>query len=287
VTASAFGLVILAAFLHATWNALAKRSTDAVVFLWLAWVVASLALGPLAAYILVRDGVPAAALPFVAATVALHGLYFYALGRSYGAGDFSLVYPVARGLGVGLVPLLALVVFDERPSPLGLLGVMLVVAGIVALHLGPRGPEAGTPRAWAGPATWWAVLTGLTIAGYSLVDKAGVARLNPVPYLGLMNLGVGLLLAPTVLRRRGAVRREWRRSPGAVVAVGLMSFAAYLLVLFAFRLSKVSYVVAARELSIVISAFLGTLWLGEGRLAPRLAGAVIVLAGVGCIALAR
>jgi drug/metabolite transporter (DMT)-like permease len=185
------------------------------------------------------------------------------------------------------VPLLALAVFDERPSPLGMLGVALVIAGIVALHVKPRGATPAPRNGWAGPGTWWAVLTGLTIAGYSLVDKAGVARLNPVPYLGLMNLGVGLLLLPTALRRRGSVRREWERSPGAVVAVGLMSFAAYLLVLFAFRLSKVSYVVAARELSIVISAFLGTLWLGEGRLASRLLGAVIVLAGVGCIAFAR
>ena len=57
--------------------------------------------------------------------------------------------------------------------------------------------------------------------------------------------------------------------------------------LFAFRLSKVGYVVASRELSILFSAFIGPLWLREGRLAPRLAGASVVLAGVVCVALAR
>ena len=66
-----------------------------------------------------------------------------------------------------------------------------------------------------------------------------------------------------------------------------MNLTSYLLVLFAFRLSKVGYVVASRELSILFSAFIGALWLGEGRLAPRLAGATVVLAGVVCVALAR
>ena len=66
-----------------------------------------------------------------------------------------------------------------------------------------------------------------------------------------------------------------------------MNLTSYLLVLFAFRLSKVGYVVASRELSILFSAFIGSLWLGEGRLAPRLAGASVVLAGVVCVALAR
>jgi drug/metabolite transporter (DMT)-like permease len=66
-----------------------------------------------------------------------------------------------------------------------------------------------------------------------------------------------------------------------------MSTLAYTLVLFAFRMSKTGYVVAARELSIVLSALIGSLLLREGRLAPRLAGAAIVLAGVACIAVAR
>jgi drug/metabolite transporter (DMT)-like permease len=130
-------------------------------------------------------------------------------------------------------------------------------------------------------------VTGLTIAAYSLVDKAGVARLHPMPYIALMGAGLSVVLAPVVLADRPALRREWRRHWRTILVASAMNLTSYLLVLFAFRLSKVGYVVAARELSILFSAFIGSLWLGEGRLAPRLAGASVVLAGVVCVALAR
>jgi drug/metabolite transporter (DMT)-like permease len=284
VSLAALVLVVAAAVLHAGWNAIAKRGGDPVVFLWLATLVSSVALLPLGAWYLATDGLTATALPFVGATIVLHAVYFYALGRAYASGAYSLVYPVARGLGVALVPILALLLLDERLSPLGTLGVVLVVAGIVALHRLPVGDAARAvaPRR----ALLWPIVTGLTIAGYSLVDKAGVARLNPVPYIFLLEGGCALVGLPLIRIRRDAVRLEargWRR----IVLAALMSTLAYTLVLFAFRLSKTGYVVASRELSIVLSAVIGSLWLREGRLAPRLTGAVIVLGGVVCIALAR
>jgi len=284
VSLGALVLVVAAAGLHAGWNAIAKRGGDPVVFLWLATLVSSVALLPLGAWYLVTDGLAATALPFVGATIVLHTVYFYALGRAYASGAYSLVYPVARGLGVALVPILALLLLDERLSPLGTLGVLLVVAGIVSLHRLPVGDAAlsAAPRR----ALLWPIVTGLTIAGYSLVDKAGVARLNPVPYIFLMEGGCALVGLPLIRLRHDAVRLEargWRR----IVLAALMSTLAYTLVLFAFRLSKTGYVVASRELSIVLSAVIGSLWLREGRLAPRLTGAAIVLSGVVCIALAR
>jgi drug/metabolite transporter (DMT)-like permease len=284
VSLGALALVVAAAGLHAGWNAIAKRGGDPVIFLWLATLVSSVALLPLGAWYLVTDGLPATALPFVGATIVLHTVYFYALGRAYASGAYSLVYPVARGLGVALVPILALLLLDERLSPLGTLGVVLVVGGIVSLHRLPVGDAARSvaPRR----ALLWPIVTGLTIAGYSLVDKAGVARLNPVPYIFLMEGGCALIGLPLIRLRHDAVRLEargWRR----IVLAALMSTLAYTLVLFAFRLSKTGYVVASRELSIVLSAVIGSLWLREGRLAPRLTGAAIVLGGVVCIALAR
>ena len=285
MTGAALALVAAAALLHASWNALAKRGRDPVVFLWWSTVGATLLLVPPGVVELARAGFPTDAAPFVAATSALHTFYFYALGRSYGAGAFSLVYPIARGLGVALVPLGAFVAFGERLSPLGVAGIALVAAGIVVLHLLTARP-AGAVRP-SGGATAWALVTGLTIAAYSLVDKAGVQRVNPVPYLMLAEAGCVVGLLPAVAARPGVVRREWTENRVAILAVAAMSAAAYVLVLFAFRLSKTGYVVAAREMSIVLSALIGSLWLGEGRLTPRLTGAVIVLAGVACIALAR
>jgi drug/metabolite transporter (DMT)-like permease len=138
-----------------------------------------------------------------------------------------------------------------------------------------------------GPGTGWALLTGLTITAYSVTDKAGVARLHPVPYIALMGVGTVVVLAPAILRRTGALRAEWSVNWRAILLASTTNLTSYLLVLFAFRLSKAGYVVAARELSILFSALFGSLWLGEGRLGPLLSAAVVVLAGVVCVALAR
>lgn len=280
---TALVLVVCAAALHAGWNALAKRGGDQIVFLWCATIASSIAVTPFALWQLAQDGFAPSAVPFIIGTIVVHAAYFYALGRAYASGAYSLVYPVARGLGVTLVPVLAFFLFDERLSPMGTLGVALVIAGIATLHLLPGRP-AGGPR--VGHGLLWPILTGFTIAGYSLVDKAGVARINPIPYIMLMEIGCAVLGLPLLLVRPQAVRRElrgWRR----IVLAGVMSMLAYTLVLFAFRMSKTGYVVAARELSIVLSALIGSLWLQEGRLGPRLAGAAVVLAGVTCIAMAR
>ena len=278
-------LVVSAAILHAIWNALAKRADNPFVFLWCSVSLATALLLPLGLLRLPAEPAPASGLPFVAASVAIHALYFWALGRAYRHGDFSRVYPMARGLGVALVPLVALPLFGEHLSWLGSLGVGLVVLGIVTLGAMPVATTSVARASGAG--TFWALVTGLTIAAYSLVDKAGVARLHPMPYIALMGACLSVVLAPVVLADRPALGREWRRHWRTILVASAMNLTSYLLVLFAFRLSKVGYVVAARELSILFSAFIGSLWLGEGRLAPRLAGASVVLAGVVCVALAR
>jgi drug/metabolite transporter (DMT)-like permease len=285
VSPVALGLVLAAAVIHAGWNALAKRAGvagDPLAFLWCAGAIGTLLYLPGVLYVLAETGLPRAALPFVIATIVLHSAYFFTLGRAYRSGDLSVVYPVARGLGVALVPGLALVLFDEHLSPFGVLGVTLVVLGIVALHWRHR-----VRASLLAPGTGWAIATGVIIAGYSLVDKAGVSRLSPLAYIGLMELGATFVLGSVLFARRDSLRREWRANRTAVVIAGVLSPGGYLLVLFAFQLSKAAYVVAGREVSIVLSALIGSLWMGEGRLAQRLVGAVVVAAGVACVALAR
>jgi drug/metabolite transporter (DMT)-like permease len=277
-------LVLAAAAIHASWNALTKRAGDQLAFLWSSVSLATVVLLPVGWAWLPSEGVPRAAWPFLVATSVIHAVYFYVLGRAYGSGEFSLVYPIARGLGVALVPVAALFVLDERPSPLGALGVLLVVAGIVGINLGAT--TAGSRRLMSA-GTGWALVTGLSIAAYSLVDKAGVARLHPVPYIAILGMGMSLLLIPALVRRRAALAREWRTNWRAILVASTLNLTSYLLVLFAFRLSKAGYVVAAREISIVLSVAIGRLWFGERRMGRRLAAATLVLAGVICVALAR
>jgi drug/metabolite transporter (DMT)-like permease len=282
----ALALVLGAAAIHAAWNALAKNAHHPIAFLWSSVVIATAALGPFGLHYLPEGGIPDPAVPFVIASTLIHAVYFYALARAYGSGgDLSLVYPIARGLGVALVPPVAFAVLDERPSPLGVVGVALVVVGIASISI-PRGEGEVRGRLF-GRGTGWAVLTGLTIAAYSLVDKAGVAHLHPLPYLVVLGAGMSLLLGPAVIRAREAFVHEWRVNWRAILVASALNLTSYLLVLFAFRLAKAGYVVAARESSIVLSVLIGGLWLGERAPGRRLAAAVVVVAGVACVALAR
>src|SRR5262245_66126824 len=107
VSPVALGLVLAAAVIHAGWNALAKRAGvagDPLAFLWCAGALGTLLYLPGVLYVLADTGLPRAAVPFVIATIVLHSAYFFTLGRAYRSGDLSIVYPVARGLGVVLVP---------------------------------------------------------------------------------------------------------------------------------------------------------------------------------------
>jgi len=284
MSGAALALVLGAAVIHATWNALAKRGRDPMAILWWAGAIGSLIMTPFAIYILSRDGFSPRAIPFVVATVILHSVYFFTLARAYQSGEFSLVYPLARGLGVAIVPVAAFLLFDERLSSLGITGIVLIGTGIFALNWRPG---AWSEDTLLKPGTGWAVATGLCIASYSLVDKLGVAHIHPLPYLWAMESGSCLALLAPVLARRGSLSREWRENSRSVLASAVLSPGAYLLVLFAFQLSKAGYVVAGREVSIVISALMGSLWMKEGALGKRLLGAGVVTSGVICVALAR
>lgn len=286
MTGAALALVLTAAVTHAFWNALTKRARHPLIFVWSSVALASVML-LVPSLFTVTSGELRAALPFLVASVVLHGVYFYALASSYRLGDFSLVYPIARGLGVGLVPVVAYVVFGERLSLLGVAGIALVVTGIVAISVIPRAATVASGRWRLGAGTGWALTTGLTITAYSINDKAGVDRMHPVPYIALMGLGTVLVLLPVILRQPEAFREEWAVNWRWILAASTTNLTSYLLVLFAFRLSKAGYVVAAREVSILFSAVIGGVWLGEGRLGPLVGAAIVVLAGVVCVALAR
>src|SRR5947209_1006359 len=171
MSGAALALVLGAAVIHATWNALAKRGRDPMAILWWAGAIGSLIMTPFALYSLWHGGASPRAVPFVVATVILHSVYFFTLARAYQSGDFSLVYPLARGLGVAIVPVAAFLLFDERLSPLGVTGIVLIGTGIFALNWRPG---AWSEDTLLKPGTGWAIATGLCIPSHSPVDKGGV-----------------------------------------------------------------------------------------------------------------
>lgn len=286
----ALGIVLLAALFHAAWNLLAKKSRSKLAFIWWFLLVAAIGYLPMFLYYWREMTVTPAGWVCIFATGILHALYFWFMGGAYERGDLSLVYPLSRGSGPLFVPILAVIFLQERLSATGISGIVLVVLGIYVIHLESFTVDSFFEplRAMRGSASVWALCTGGTIAGYSLVDKVGVGLVYPPAYIYLMFVISLLLLSPYVLiKQRPALRAEWQVNRVPILIDGFLVLFTYMMILFAFRLSKVSYVVAAREISIVFSALLGIFLLKEAHAPQKIAGSALIALGVVFIGMSK
>jgi drug/metabolite transporter (DMT)-like permease len=289
--AAAVGLVLISTFLHAGWNLLAHaRRTDQTFFLRTTIIIGFAGLVPVLWAELTGDTpFPAVVWGLLAVTGLFQGLYFLGLTRGYASGDFTVVYPVARAL-----PVLLLAGVDSArgraPSPLGWLGIMLVVAGCLVAPL--ESLRDVRLQRYFNATGFWVLVTALGGAGYSTVDKLAAEYLAPGAWTaaryGLVEtlFAAGylwFLLRLSGLPIRRASQREWRWAAVGGTAI----FAAYWLILWAYQLSPyMSYVVALRQFSIVIGVVAATLLFHEPAPRLRLAAAVIIAVGVAAIAVA-
>jgi drug/metabolite transporter (DMT)-like permease len=280
---SALALVITAAALHAGWNLIVKGAAEKQAFTGWAVTVSGLICLPLLA---LGAPVPANIWPYAAASGAVEAAYFVLLVRAYERGDFSLVYPVARGTAPALLALWGVTLLGERPRPSGIAGLALLLFGLVFV---------GTARLWkrgaadlGGGGVAAALVVALCISVYSAIDGAAVRRAPPSSYLALIMVLTALFAAPLIFARRGL--REsvacWRTQYGRIILVGVLSPVAYLLVLRAYAISGVAYAGALREVSVVLAALAGWRLLKEPFGAVRLAGSCLIFAGILVIAVA-
>jgi drug/metabolite transporter (DMT)-like permease len=285
MTAWAIALILAAAFIHATWNFLAKRASGDATFTWLFAALSALLYTPLAVAVIVfnQTRISMVQAGFMAGSAALHTAYIVLLNQGYRVGDLSLVYPLARGTGPLLSTIAAIWFLGERPSALAITGGLLIVAGIVVLTSSPRKPGQSKTHGAVG----YALLTGTFIAGYTLWDKQAVGAflIPPIVLDWGANLGRGLLLTPLALRRWDRVLLEWKTHRFEAFGVALLAPLSYILVLMALQCTPVSYVAPAREISILIGAAMGARFLNEGDVPRRLAGASAMVLGVVALAL--
>ncbi|MBT4072767.1 MAG: EamA family transporter [Chloroflexi bacterium] len=290
MTGATIALVLLSALAHASWNFLIKRADDAEVFTW--WMAVSinvilLPLGVVLFWLNPPDGV---GWLFLAATWILHLGYFITLSRAYRDGDLSLVYPVARGTGLMLIPLSGVLLLDETMSGLAVLGVISVASGIFTLSWWGRFRSLmSSPFSLLrAPGIAYALTTGLIIAAYSTVDKQGVQHVTPLLYMYLMTTSATFGLLPFIARgkSRATFISEWRNNAIAIIAGGMFQFAAYGMVLTALTVSRVSYVGPFREVGLLVGVGLGVFVLKEQFPGGRLFGAALVAIGATAIAIA-
>jgi len=266
-------LVLLAALLHASWNALVKIGGDRKLTTAMVAIMSGVVCLPLLPFV---DPPDQASWPFILGSVAIHLGYYYGLSEMYETGDFSLVYPLARGPAPLLVALAAAATAGEALGGWKMLGVVMVSLGIASLAFG-----RGWPRGDHARAVIFAGFTCLTIAAYSLVDGFGVRHagsslgyiawlfvIDAIPFPLIIALHRGRTLA-------GYIRRNWKTGLGAAA----MSASAYGIVIWAMDHTAMAGVVSLRETSVVFAAAIGALFMGESFGPWRICAAIAVTLG--------
>jgi drug/metabolite transporter (DMT)-like permease len=272
VPLSAFLLALAAAVLHAGWNVILARARDVQAATTVALVLSTILFAPVAA--LTWD-VDASAVPWIVASALLEIAYFVLLTTAYSRSDLSLVYPIARGSA----PVLVLAGAVVAGAAIGLaqgLGVLLVGGGILLV----RGLAGSTDAR----GIVLALGIGVTIAGYTLVDKEGVERAAVIPYFELV-LAPAAFAALAWHAASGRLPQVRAQVGWATLGASVFAFAAYALVLGALTLASAPSVAAVRETSVLFAVALGASVLGEPVGRSRASGAVLVVAGVALVAL--
>ncbi|MFD1882804.1 EamA family transporter [Paracoccus pacificus] len=271
-------LVLFAALLHATWNALVKAVDDR------AGVLAAVSATHAVFGLILVLTMPAPSIPswpMIAISATLHYGYYILLFRSYAHGDLSQVYPISRGLAPALVALSAVVLIGEVLPPAGWFGIALVSLGVGLLAL-----QRGAAHA-SGQAVLLAIYLGVLIAAYSVADGIGVRRADSVfGYIGWLYL----LEFPVPLAIAIARRRKGRGFSARTLSWGLFggicAVSAYAIVLYVKTIAPLGAVSAVRESSVIFAALIGIVFFRERPVAGRLLAAAIVGAGVMALALA-
>ncbi len=263
-------LVLLSATLHAVWNALVKVEGDKLVMQALIIFGSSLPAAIAVPFLPLPDPL---AWPFLAASVAIHAVYYCTLTYAYEHGDLGQVYPIARGSSPAIVAIVAWIAIGESLTLWEGAGIALLSLGIISLAR----PHASNSK----QATWWALATGVTIATYTIADGlGGRASGNVWSYIAwLFVFEAQIVVWFTIHRRRGRIRAAlapvWKKG----LIGGLGAGISYAIAVWAMTLAPLAQVVALRETSVIAAAVIGTLFLGESFGRRRISAAVLVACG--------
>lgn len=284
-------IVLLSAVGHAMWNFFAKQSQHKLAFIWGLYALGAVFFLPLYLAEGLESRLGVEAWVCIVASAAAKAVYVIFLAEALHTCDLSLAYPLSR-IAPAIVPFWAMAFLGERLSWLGGLGIGVVCVSIVAIHLQGAGIQhmLRVHHSFLTRGTAFALAAALMVSAYSIIDKLAMSRYaEPIPFNYIHWVATVVMLTPYVAWRCGArdvaalFRSEWL----PLTISGFLDFGAYVLVLYVMETSKVSYIVAARQLSQIVAILLGTVVLKERCGGIRLFAGALILIGITLIGLAK
>ena len=270
-----FAAVLLAAACHAAWNAVLKLRLDPFRTIALIAIASAIVALPALPFVGVP---PAAAWPWVIASVVLHLGYYIGLTEAYRTGDMGQVYPIARGSAPLMTAAVSTTFLGERLGLIGWSGILVLIAGIFLISLRGGRDLARLDRRAIG----FAFFTAVTICGYSLVDGIGARTAGSAhSYSVMLFLLDGVMMAVFALLRNGRatvtdMTRHWK----AAFIGGTLSLVAYWIAIWAMTVAPIALVAALRESSVLFGAAIAVIFLKEPLRPSRIAAAGLIVAGL-------
>lgn len=279
---AALVLLFLSASMHALWNFLLKSAEEKYVAMgWQTILSGILALG-----IMFYSGLPPRDMwLFAVVSMLLEAIYFILLCIAYSDHDFSLIYPIARGAAPALLVVWTAIFLQEELTTGGYIGLGMITLGMMVIGATALLQSRGEKVHLKGILT--ALTVALVISMYTFIDGFAVKHGPALPYGLSMFVMVPFITTPYIAYHYGvdSFGRVWRKNRSYLLIGGVLGLIAYMLALFAYTFAPLSYSGAIREVSAVIGAFLGWQFLKEQMGGVRVAGSLIVFAGVMVIAI--
>lgn len=272
----AVGLILISALLHAAWNAIFKALPDKQVGSAGLGLIGALIYLPLTFFTPLPDP---NLWPYIAASWFFHVGYTFSLIAMLGMGEFTLVYPIARGTGPAVVMIGAIMLGADKITPPGIIGIALIIAGSVIASM--SAVPSSKHRFPGLKTTWAAILTGGWIGLYTLIDGLGMkAATDPMSFMA-WSLGpfAAFLFLLGLYQRRMALLHSFYQDWRLLLPMGIMSYGGFGIALYALMLGSLSEIAALRETSIVFAAIIGTVFLREHLSRNRVFGIFTILLG--------
>jgi len=286
------GLVLLSAIIHAFRDFLTKKAKDKQVFVWLYGISGLILFLPIFIYFLSREGIKNSFGFYISiASGFFIFIYFYFLTKSYEKGDLSHVYPIMRS-APALVLIFAVIFLREQVSIIGVLGIFLVLLGTYTINMKKMSlSELFKPikLIFENKSVKFAFLTSISLATVSIIDKIGVSYIHPMVYFYFIFLFTFTFFTPYVLHVKDKllIKNEWKVNKKTILINGFFLIFGYILILIAFTIEKVSYVVGLRQLSVVFAVLLGGYILKEEYRMIRFTSSALIFIGIFLISIAN
>jgi len=269
-----FLLVLIATVLHAIWNAMVKNHSDKVV------AVSGIVFGHVPCSIvaiLLLPGPSVESIPYIVASILIHQGYQWFLLSSYQIGDLTKVYPIARGSGPLIATIISILFLSLILEDLIILSILFICLGILILGIFDKAAKNNSKI------IQYSLFTGFFIGLYSLVDGYGARiSLSAISYISWSFL-LNAFLFPIVLRfknQKNLFKRVMNKGKQIFWVGGTMSYAIYIVVIWAFTKAPIPMVAALRETSILFSLLIGYFFLKEKISTTKILSIFLIVAGV-------